>query len=76
MTVKAKSPAPTHVEPVLIDVKVMASLLGCSTKHVTRLEEAGQLPPAIKLGRLSRWNREVVLKWLADGCPAVAAKSV
>ena len=62
-------------EPALIDVKAMAGLLGCSSRHVTRLEEAGQLPPAVKLGRLSRWNREAVQKWLADGCPPVAAKT-
>jgi len=56
-------------EPALIDVRAVASLLGCSPRHVTRLEEAKQMPPAIKLGRLSRWQRDVVLAWIAAGCP-------
>ncbi|MCI0702276.1 MAG: helix-turn-helix domain-containing protein [Planctomycetia bacterium] len=56
-------------EPVLIDVKAVAKLLGCSTRHVTRLQDAGQMPPAMKLGRLSRWHRETILAWIAAGCP-------
>lgn len=62
-------------EALMIDVKAVAALLGCSARHVTRLEETGQLPPATKLGRLSRWHRETFLKWLADGCPPVTAKT-
>jgi predicted DNA-binding transcriptional regulator AlpA len=62
---------PTN-EPALIDVKAVAALLGCSTRHVTRLEDAQQIPPAIKLGRLSRWQREVILAWIAAGCPDCA----
>ena len=57
-------------EPALIDVKAVAKLLNCSARHITRLDDAGQMPPAIKLGRLSRWNRETVLAWIAAGCPA------
>jgi excisionase family DNA binding protein len=60
---------------VLIDVREVAALLGCSARHVVRLEEAGSMPRALKLGRLSRWNRDAVLKWLADGCPPVPAKT-
>jgi predicted DNA-binding transcriptional regulator AlpA len=56
-------------EPALIDVKAVAALLDCSPRHVTRLEEAKRMPPAIKLGRLSRWPRETILAWIAAGCP-------
>ena len=56
-------------EPALIDVKAVAALLGCSTRHVTRLEEAKQMPPSIKLGRLSRWNRTAIEEWIAAGAP-------
>lgn len=62
-------------EPVLIDVRALAAMLGCSARHVVRLEEDGRLPAALKLGRLSRWRRDAVLKWLSDGCPPVSAKS-
>lgn len=68
--------APPAGEPVLIDVKAVAAMLGCSARHVTRLEDSGQLPPAIKLGRLSRWNRATIEQWIAAGCPnCSAAKS-
>jgi predicted DNA-binding transcriptional regulator AlpA len=64
---------PATAEPVMIDVKAVAAMLGCSTRHVTRLEEAELMPPAIKLGRLSRWQRETILAWVAAGCPDRAA---
>lgn len=72
MTTTKTEPSPAAV---LIDVKTLAGMLNCSARHVTRLEEAGQLPPAIKLGRLSRWNRDTVLQWLAAGCPPLFAKT-
>lgn len=64
---------PPATEPALIDVKAVATLLGCSARHVTRLEEAKLMPPAVKLGRLSRWNREVILAWVAANCPDLPA---
>ena len=60
---------PPETEPALIDVKAVAALLGCSARHVTRLEEAKLMPAAIKLGRLSRWNRVAIEQWIAAGCP-------
>lgn len=61
----------TTTEAAMLDVKEVATLLRCSTRHVTRLEESGQMPPAVRLGRLCRWNRIVIEKWLSDGCPPV-----
>ena len=63
---------PPASEPALIDVKAVAALLNCSTRHVTRLEEDKRMPSAIKLGRLCRWQREVILAWIAVGCPDCA----
>lgn len=70
--VKPATEAPSATaEPVLIDVKIVAGLLGCSKRHVARMQDAGQMPPAVKLGRLSKWNRKVIEKWIEDGCPKV-----
>ena len=66
---------PPENEQVLIDVKTVAAMLGCSARHITRLEEAKQMPLSIKLGRLSRWNRDTILKWIGAGCPSVVPAS-
>ncbi len=65
----------TTPEPVMVDVKIVARMLGCSPRHVVRLQEAGAMPAAVKLGRLSKWNRKVIEQWIADGCPAAPAKT-
>jgi excisionase family DNA binding protein len=54
----------------LIDVRALAALLDCSTRHVFRLADAGRLPAPLRLGCLVRWRRAEVEQWIADGCPA------
>jgi excisionase family DNA binding protein len=71
MTTKALDDRPGTAETVLIDVKAVAQLLGCSSRHVVRMQDAGQMPPPVKLGRLSRWSRKAIEEWIADGCKAV-----
>jgi predicted DNA-binding transcriptional regulator AlpA len=63
------------IETALIDVKVVAKLLDCSTRHVTRLEEGGLMPAPIRLGRLCKWSRRVIEEWIAGGCKAVRQTS-
>jgi len=55
----------------LLDVRAVAKMLGCSSRHVYRLSDAGLMPPPVKLGALIRWPRRDLDKWLADGCPSV-----
>ncbi len=58
----------------LIDVKGVASLLACSTRHVYRLADAGRMPPPVKLGSLVRWRLEGpggIREWLDSGCKTV-----
>jgi excisionase family DNA binding protein len=54
----------------LLDVKAVAAMLDCSTRHVHRLADAGRMSRPIKLGALVRWRRAEVLAWIADGCPS------
>lgn len=70
---------PSLAEPAasLLDVRAVSKMLGCSTRHVYRLSDAGRMPPPIKLGSLVRWNRDAVTTWIAGGCQpvrSVAAK--
>jgi excisionase family DNA binding protein len=56
----------------LLDVRTVASLLGCSARHVYRLADAGRMPGPVRLGSLVRWNRSEVERWIQDGCPTCA----
>ena len=63
---------PVQVEPKskpeLLDVKIVAQLLSCSTRHVYRLVGASRMPPPVKLGALVRWPRRTILDWISSGC--------
>ena len=67
MSVTLSTAAPT---PALLDVQAVAEMLGCSTRHVYRLSDAGKMPSPIKLGALVRWNRASLEEWIAAGCPS------
>lgn len=41
----------------------------CSSRHVSRLADDGQIPPPVKLGNLVRWQRSKIEAWEAEGCP-------
>jgi excisionase family DNA binding protein len=58
-------------EPVLLDVKAVAKLLTCSTRHVYRLCDAGRMPPPVPLGALVRWRRQEIEDWIAGGCKPI-----
>ena len=53
----------------LLDVQEVAALLGCSTRHVYRLADAGKMPKPVRLGALVRWSKATIEDWIADGCP-------
>jgi len=55
--------------PALLDVRAVATRLGCCTRHVWRLRDKGVLPPAVELGALVRWNSETIDDWIRRGCP-------
>ncbi len=57
-------------EPVLLDVRQVAALLGVSTRTVYRLADSGLMPRPVRLGALVRWPRAAVEEWIAAGCPS------
>ena len=53
-------------EPLLLSARDLSSLLGVSTRSVWRLRDSGNLPPPIQLGRLVRWRRAAIDRWLEE----------
>jgi len=51
----------------------VAALLRCSPRTVRRLVQFGRMPGPLKVGRLARWRRSDVERWVADGCPPCRA---
>jgi excisionase family DNA binding protein len=62
---------PADASAKLLDVQAVAELLGCSTRHVYRLSDAGRMPAPVKLGALVRWSASAIRQWIDAGCPAV-----
>lgn len=55
----------------LLDVKAVAQMLDCSSRHIYRLVDAGRIPPPVHIGALVRWPRPVIEEWIAGGCGPV-----
>lgn len=68
-------PVVSAASAALLDVRAVASLLGCSPRHVYRLSDGGKMPAPIRLGSLVRWPRKTLDAWLADGCRPVRVVS-
>ena len=62
---------PPDPPAALLDVRSVARLLGCSSRHVYRLADGGKMPPPVRLGALVRWPRQSVEAWIAGGCQPV-----
>ena len=61
-------------ERVLPDTLTLASkdaagLLGISRAHFWKLNGLGKLPAPVRLGRVVRWRRDELIRWLNAGCP-------
>jgi excisionase family DNA binding protein len=78
LTHRSAAPAPNAAVSdgtLLLSLNDLAVALRVSARTVARLAAAGQLPPALKIGRLRRWSRRAVEEWLAAGCPATRGAS-
>lgn len=51
------------------DVPYVATWLHCSQKTIRRLSDEGKIPGRVRLGRLVRFDLNVVDQWIAQGCP-------
>jgi len=62
---------PPPTEAKLLDVRAVAAMIDCSTRHVYRLVDAGKMPAPLKIGTLCRWRKKAVEEWIDSGCPSV-----
>lgn len=58
-------PGNAATDPRLISQKDLAKLLQCHSRTVRRMELEGELPQASGEGRLKRWRRADIEKWIA-----------
>lgn len=56
---------------ILLDLHELAALLACSRRHIRRLHDSKRIPQPIRIGRLLRWRRAEIEKWISDGCRPV-----
>lgn len=66
-------PTEPTAPPVLLTTEQAASLLACSPKTLAldRVRRRWRVP-VVKVGRLCRYDRAAVLRWLADRNPSSA----
>jgi excisionase family DNA binding protein len=69
-TQRLDQPTDAHSKP-LLDVRAVARLLGCSSRHVRRLADSGRMPRPLHLGALRRWRLDDLQQWIGARCPAV-----
>lgn len=53
----------------LVDAGMAAALCGISARFWAKLDSAGKVPAALKLGRRSLWSVCEIDRWIAAGCP-------
>ena len=71
MSTSVLTPADASAKLLVWDVQAVAEMLGCSTRHVYRLSDAGRMPAPVHLGRLVRWSTSAIQEWIDQGCPSV-----
>ena len=70
MTGQQSSPPLVESTAALLDIRQIAGLLCCSSRHVQRLADSGKMPRPIHLGSLLRWPKAAIESWVAAGCPS------
>jgi excisionase family DNA binding protein len=64
-----RAPGRITLASAVYEAGEIASLLQISERQVWRLRDAGLLPECIRVGRLVRWSRQAIDRWIEQGCP-------
>lgn len=54
----------------LLPIGQVAKMVAVSCRTISRLADAGKLPPPLRIGGSLRWRLADVRQWIAAGCPA------
>jgi excisionase family DNA binding protein len=54
---------------ILIDSREVAKLLKVSPRKLWKMQDTGEMPPPVRIGRAVRWSYEALKKWVDSGCP-------
>ena len=57
------------MESLVVRAKELAKLLSVSLVHIRRLDSAGKLPSAVRLGNCVAWRRAEIEEWIKAGSP-------
>lgn len=60
--------------PAMLTRHDVAYLAQVSARTVARWADSDRMPRPTKLGALIRWPRQVILNWIAAGCPTCRGK--
>lgn len=69
-------PAPSVGEYDVLTKRDLARLLRVCERQIEHLSNRGEIPTGIKLGRLVRWDRATIMRWLADRQQAAGVPGV
>ena len=61
---------PGTAQPLLVDVKIVAKMLGRCERSVWRDDKAGRIPRPIDLCGSKRWRLKELRQWVRSGCPS------
>lgn len=65
----APSTAGGATQPLLASATEAATMLGVSRSVFYRWDARGDVPRPVRIGRLRRWSRLELLRWLERRCP-------
>jgi excisionase family DNA binding protein len=57
--------------PSLLSIKEIANLANVSIRTINRQIDAGHLGTPIRIGRAVRFQRDLIDRWIANGCKPV-----
>lgn len=63
---------PAVTEGSLVTAGQLAGILQVSKRTLWRMQSAGRLPCAIRIGGIVRWRLAEIEKWISAGCPVQA----
>jgi predicted DNA-binding transcriptional regulator AlpA len=55
--------------PALLSAERSSMLAGVSVRTWSRLNSAGKIPSAVRVGKAKRWRAQELKDWIESGCP-------